>query len=69
MLTKKDLKQIGSVVDQKLKPVKKSLRELKTTLDLHVRDTDRLLNYHHRRLNQLEEKAGVTPPEFLSPIN
>jgi len=68
-LTKNDLQQIGSVVDQKLKPVKKSLKEIKKSLDMHIRQTDRQLNFHHRRLNQLEEKTGVERPPFISPIN
>ena len=68
-LSKKALQDIGTLIDQKLKLIKKSLRELKTTLDLHVRDTDRLLNYHHRRIQQVEEKAGVKPPEFFKKVH
>lgn len=68
-LTKKDIQQIGSVVDQKLKPVKKSLKEIKNSLDMHIRQTDRHLNYHHRRLVQLEEKTGVARPPFIPPVN
>ena len=69
MLTKKDLQHIGSVVDQKLKPINKSLKQIHNTLDMHIRQTDRQLNYHHRRLVQLEEKSGVQPPPFLTKIN
>lgn len=84
MLTKKDLKQIGVVFDQrldakldakldeKLKPIRKELKgmrkdlkSVKKTLDIHILQTDRHLNYHHRSLVQLEEKTGVRPPSFL----
>ncbi|MFZ5844855.1 MAG: hypothetical protein ACOY0S_00090 [Patescibacteria group bacterium] len=91
MLTKTDLKQIGTIVDERLdkrldenlKPIKndfkgvkktldsikKTLGSVKKTLDIHIRQTDRHLNYHHRRLVQLEEKAGVKPPPFLPNAN
>ena len=72
-LTKKDIQQIGSVVDQKLdrklKPIKKQLKQIKSTLDVHILQTDRQLNYHHRRLIQLEEKTGVERPPFIPPVN
>ena len=69
MLTKSDLKNIGDLIDvkleQKLQPIKKTLSSIKNTLDMHIRQTDRHLNYHHRRLVQLEEKSDVKPPPFL----
>lgn len=47
------------------KPIKKSLKEIKSKLDLTIRTFDNDFNYHHRRLEKLEEKAGVKPPDFV----
>ena len=77
MLTKKDLQQIGGVVDErldkkldeKLEPIKKTLKKINKKLDTAIKVFDRDFNYHHRRLNQLEEKAGVEPPAFLVKAN
>jgi tetrahydromethanopterin S-methyltransferase subunit G len=73
MLTKKDLKHIGTVIDErldkKLKPIKKTLKTIDKKLDTTVAVFDRDFNFHHRRLTQLEEKVGVKPPPFLAKVN
>lgn len=69
MLTKNDLQNIGSVMDEKLEPIKKDLKSIKRKLDITIRTFDRDFNYHHRRLVQLEEKVGIKPPDFLQKIN
>jgi hypothetical protein len=64
-LTTKDLENIGELMDEKLKPVKKDLKSIKRKLNLTIRSFDHDFNYHHRRLEKLEEKAGVKPPDFV----
>ena len=84
-LTKKDLQSIGELMDQKLEskleekleskldeklePIKKDLKIIKRKLNTTIRTFDRDFNYHHRRLDQLEEKVGVKPPEFVQKVN
>ena len=85
MLTKKDLQQIGTVIDErldkkldekldskldeKLKPIKTSLKKIEKKLDVTIKVFDRDFNYHHRRLVQLEEKVGLKPPPFFVKTN
>ncbi len=56
--TKKDLAN-------ELKPIKTDVRSIKKKLNTTIKLFDKQLNYHHRRLNQLEEHAGLKPPPYL----
>lgn len=62
---RKDLSQIGNVVDEKLdrklKPIKKDLRYLKKTVDLIVKNYDEADVKLHRRVRKIEEQIGLTP--------
>lgn len=81
MLTKSDLLKLGRLIDQKLdaklesklndklQPIKKSLKRIEKDLTTSIKLSEKQLNYHHRRLVQLEEKAGVKPPSFLPASN
>ena len=84
-LTKKDLQNIGELIDSKLeskleekleskfeskfKPIKQSLKKIEDKLDLTIRTFDRDFNYHHRRLTNLEDKVGIKAPPVIPPIN
>ena len=72
MLTKIDLNQIRSVVheevdvvveeklEEKLKPVKKDLRYLKTTVNLIVKNYDEADVKPERRVRKIESHIGLT---------
>lgn len=69
MLTKKDLSQIrvvvnqevDTVVEKKLKPIKKDLRYLRKTLDLTVKNYDEGDIELGKRVKKIEEHIGLTP--------
>jgi len=61
--------KLESKLDEKLEPIKKDLKIIKRKLNTTIRTFDRDFNYHHRRLDQLEEKVGVKPPEFVQKVN
>ena len=75
MITDADVKKLKDsfkdtfITKDDLKPIRKDLKKIQNTLDMHIRQTDRQLNYHHRRLTQLEEKVDVTPPPYLPKVN
>ena len=77
MLTQDDFSKIGTLLEEKLeqkleeklKPIKKDLRMIRKDLSIAITQFDRQNNYHHRRLNQLEEKVGVLPPSYIHPIH
>lgn len=60
--TKDDVK---AIVDNALVPVKKDLKSIKRELDTTIKHFDVQLNYHHRRLNQLEKQTGLEPPSYV----
>lgn len=62
--TKNDVK---TIVDDALEPVKKDLKSIKKKLDTTITHFDIQLNYHHRRLIQVEENIGVKPPPYTIP--
>jgi len=59
--------EVKQVVDNALKPVKKDLKYIRNKLNTAIRMFDRHYNYHHRRLEQLEEKTGVEAPPYIAP--
>lgn len=73
MLTKTDLNQIRGVVreevdvvveqklEKKLKPIKKDLRYLRTTVDIIVKNYDEADVKLERRVKKIEEHVGLTP--------
>lgn len=60
--TKDDVK---AIVEDALVPVKKDLKSIKKKLDTTITHFDVQLNYHHRRLIQVEENIGVKPPPYI----
>ncbi len=65
MLTRADIRNISSVIDQKLdvkfEPIKKTMRELAKDQRLILKSIDMMLYKHHRRLDRLENHAGLPP--------
>lgn len=63
MLTKSDLQQIGSVVDEKLdsklKPIKKDLKYLKKTADVIVKNYDEGDVLLGRRVKKIEDHLQI----------
>jgi len=62
-------KKLESKFEEKFKPIHKSLKRIEKKLDMTIDHFDRNFNYHHRRLDQLEEKVGVKPPSFIPKVN
>ena len=64
MLTKNDLNQIGSVVDEKLdnklKPIKKDLRYLRKTVDIIAKNYDEGDVVLGRKVKRIEDHLGLT---------
>jgi len=72
-LTHEDKISIAQIVQdglqEGLKPINKSLKDIENKLDLTIRTFDRDFNYHHRRLDQLEKKADIKPPPHIVKVN
>ena len=60
MLTNNDLSQIGNVVDDKLKPIKKDLRYLRKTVDIIAKNYDEGDVVLGRRVKKIENHLGLT---------
>ena len=60
---RKDLSQIGNVIDEKLdkklKPIKRDLRYLKKTVDLIVKNYDEADVKIERRVRKIEDHIGL----------
>ncbi len=63
VLTKSDLQQIGSVVDNKLqaglKPIKKELRYIRRTVEVLIGRSDREETLLKRRVSKIERHLGL----------
>lgn len=72
-LTDEDKISIAQIVQdglaEGLKPIKKSLKKIEKKLDMTIDHFDRNFNYHHRRLEQVEHKLDIKPPDFLPKVN
>lgn len=68
MLSKTDLKNIGSLIDQrldeKLKPVNRKLNGISKDLNMYIKQSQLDLKHHHDRLVKIEKKTGVTRPPY-----
>ena len=63
--TKSDLEPIKKDISS----IKKGIRQLNKKQTEAIRLFDNTANYHHRRLEQLEEKAGIKPPPFVAHVS
>lgn len=65
MLTKKDLHDIGELIDtkleSKLKPIKKTLREMNDKLDTTIRFFDSSTVSHEKRITRVEKHLNLPP--------
>ncbi|MBI4066219.1 hypothetical protein HY411_00740 [Candidatus Gottesmanbacteria bacterium] len=65
--TKDDFKAFATKDDliNELKPIKKGLRQLNRRYKETVLFFDKIVSHRHKRLDQLEETAGVEPPPYI----
>jgi hypothetical protein len=73
MLTKQDLKNIGTLIDtkletkleskfdEKLKPIKKTLKEMNNKLDTAIRFFDTSTIGHEKRIKRIEKHLDLPP--------
>lgn len=63
-----DMKEVFATKDDLLtefKPIKKGMRQLNRRYKETVSFFDKIVSHHHKRLDHLEEIAGVEPPEYV----
>jgi hypothetical protein len=66
MLTKNDLQQIGTVIDQKLKPIHQKIDKIDKKLDTTISYFDTVTTKHQKRLKRIENHLNLPViPEFV----
>lgn len=61
MLTQNDLRQIGELMDKKLKPVKKDIKEIRKSVNIIADYFDREALSLYSRVNRIERHLKLPP--------